>query len=351
MKRCHSLSLSVILALAVLPQTGCQQQAKAPDIAKANVATEPQKAQITKETPRITFDKTAYDFGEVSPGKKYTGQFKFENTGSGILKITGVKKCCGAVVTLDKQELSAGESGTLKVEYSTGSGSGVVSRQLRVNSNDETNAEVTLTIKAQVVPKIDYQPERISLVLNKENAGCPKITIASLDKKPFSIKSFQSTGETITADVDPSVEATKFVLEPKVDLEKLAKRSAGFIAISLTHPELDRVTILFNVAQRFKTTPGSILLLNPKPLEPAVQKVMLVSSYGEQFEIKSSSSEKGFVKILSQQKVDEGYRLEVEITPPARDATNAFTDLLNIQLKGGEKLSLKCYGRYVDTKK
>jgi hypothetical protein len=351
MKRYRLRWLFVVLALAVLAQTGCQQRVKAPDIAKADVVTEPQKARTAEVSPKITFDKTTYDFGEVSPSAKYTGQFKFTNTGSGVLKITEVKKCCGAVVTLDKQELSPGESGTLKVEYSTGSGSGLVSRQLRVNSNDETNAEVALTIKARVVPKVNYQPQRINLVLNKENAGCPAITITSLDKKPFSIKSFQSTGETITADVDPAVEATRFVLEPKVDLEKLKKRSTGFITISLTHPELDRVTILFSMLQRFKTTPGSIILVNPEPLQPAVQKIIVASNYGEQFEIESASSEKGLAKVLSQQAIANGYRLEVEITPPARDATSGFTDMLNIQLKDGEKLSIKCYGRYVDTEK
>ncbi len=147
------------------------------------------------------------------------------------------------------------------------------------------------------------------------------------------------------------MEATKFVLEPKVDLQKLANRSTGFVTITLTHPELDRVTIIFSMLQRFKTTPGSIILLNPEPLKPAVQKVIVTSNYGEQFEIESASSEKGFAKLLSQQAIANGYRLEVEITPPARDATSGFTDMLNIQVKDGEKLSIKCYGRYVDTKK
>jgi len=346
MKRCRLRWLSLVLLLAAIALTGCQQQAKAPD-----VGTEPQKAQVTEGTPRITFEKTVYDFGEVSSGKKYTGEFKFANTGSGVLRITDVRKCCGAVVTLDKEELSPGESGILKVEYNTGPGSGLMSRQLRVFSNDETNPQVTLSIEARIVIRVDYQPQRIDLLPNKENAGCPKITLTSLDKQPFSIKSFQSTGETITADVDPSAEATKFVLDPKVDLEKLQKRSAGSIAISLTHPELDRVTIYFSMLQRFKIMPSSILLVNPAPLQPVVQKVMVTNNYGEQFEIESTSSEKGLAKVLSRQAIPNGYRLEVEITPPARDpATSGFTDMLNVQLKDGEKLSIKCYGRYADVK-
>lgn len=333
--------LSVVLALIALLQSGCQQQAKPVSEVKAL----PQAVQVA---PKITFEDTVYDFGEVSSDRRYNGQFKFTNTGSGVLKITDVKKCCGAIVTLDKKELAPGESGELKVEYSSGRGAGPVSKQLRVSSNDETNAEVVLTIKARIVPKVDYQPSRINLVLNKENAGCPKITITSLDKQPFSIKAFQSTGESITADVDPSVEATKFVLEPKVDLEKLKNRPAGFVAITLTHPELDRITIYFNTQQRFKTTPASIILFDPEPQKPTVRKITLVSTYGENFEIESTSSDKGIAKVLSQQAIANGYQFEVEVTPPPPDATGKFTDVLNVRLKSGETLAIKCYGRYTE---
>jgi hypothetical protein len=338
------LSLAIILAL--FAQTGCREQAKVPDMSKADMVTKPRKAQITEGTPRITFEETVYDFGEVAAGKKYTGQFKFTNTGNGVLKITDVKRCCGAVVALDKKELAPGESSTLKVDYDTGRASGLVLRELRVFSNDETNPKVTLTIKARVVVRVDYQPQRIYLLPNKENAGCPKITITSLDKQPFSITAFQSTGESITADVDPSVEATRFVLEPKVDLEKLQKQSSGLVAISLTHPELDKVNIRFITKQRFQLTPSSVLLINPLPQEPSINKVSVVSNYNEDFEIESTSSEKGLAKVISQQPIAGGYRLEIEITPPPPDETGSFTDVVNVRLKGGETLAIKCYVRY-----
>ena len=352
MKRCRLSWLSFVLALIVLLQTGCQQQGKEPG--EGGPALEPkptsaeQKTQAPETAPKITFENTVYDFGEVGTEKKYTGQFTFSNTGNAPLRITDVKKCCGAVVTLDKKELAPGESGVLKVEYNTARGAGAMMRQLHVNSNDQTNPDVTLTIKARVVPKVDYEPKRINLVLNKENAGCPQITLTGLDNKPFSITGFQSTGESITADVDPSVEATKFVFQPKVDLEKLQRRSAGFIAIDLTHPELNRVTIYFSTKVRFQTTPASIILFNPAPQKPTVKKISIVSNYGETFEVESTSSQKGFARVLSQKEIPNGCQFEVEVTPPALDGTGQFTDVLNVQLKGGEKLAIKCYGRYMN---
>lgn len=344
MRRYCRISLAVFAASVLFVHSGCQKQAKRPEteLISPEVGTKPQ----------ITFENTTYDFGEIGAGKKYKGQFKFTNTGNGTLKITDVKRCCGAVVTLDKKELSSGESGTLKVEYNAGRRAGLVAKKLHVISNDETNPDVTLNIKARVVVKVEYQPQMIYLLPRKENAGCPKITIRSLDKQPFTIKSFQSTGGAITADVDPSVKATEFVLEPKVDLEKLQKRSTGLVTINLTHPELDKVNIYFRTKQRFQMTPSGVFLLNPQPEEPSIKKVSIVNNYGENFEIESTSSEKGMAKVIGRQAIKGGYRLDIEITPPAPEGeTRMFTDVVNVNLKGGEILKIKCYVRYLNIEK
>jgi len=336
MRHYCKIPLAATIALILLFQSGCQEQTKTAALSKAEGA------------PRITFNDTVYDFGEVSSSRKYTGQFKFTNTGDGVLKIIDIGKCCGAVVTLDKEELAPGESGTLKVEYTTGQRSESMNRSIRVYSNDKTNPKVDLTIKGQVVQKIKYQPDRVDLLLDKENVVCPKITVTSLDKQPFSITAFQSTGESIVADFDPSVEATEFVLEPKVNLEKHQKRSRGLISISLTHPELDKVTIRFITKERFELKPTGVFLLNPQPQEPNINKVSVMSNYDEEFEIESTSSEKGLAKVISQQEIKDGYRLEIEITPPPPDETRVFTDIVTVNLKGGETLRIKCYVRYLN---
>jgi hypothetical protein len=326
--------------LFLLIQSGCQKQAK-----KSETELISSKVEVK---PQITFENTVYDFGEIATGQNYKGQFNFTNTGNGVLKIIEVKKCCGAVVTLDKEELSPGQSATLKFEYNSGRRAGLVSKTMHVISNDETNPEVALTIKAKVVIKVDYQPQIIDLVPNKENTVCPKITIRSLDKQPFSIKSFQSSNGIITADIDSSVKATKFVIEPMVNLEKLQKRSTGVVTINLTHPELDKVNIYFRTKQRFQFIPSGIFLLNPKPEEPSMNRISIVNNYDEEFEIESTSSEKGMAKVVSQQAIKDGYRLDIEITPPEpNEETRTFTDLLNVNLKGGETLKIKCYVRYL----
>jgi len=344
MKRNYFTLLALIVVLVLLLQIGCQQKVKGPEIGQKEAETVPPAGTTG---PKITFDNVVYDFGDVAAGRKYTGEFKFTNTGDGLLKITEVKKCCGVVAKLSKKEFEPGENGVLKVEYLSGPNASTMRRLLYVNSNDTANPEVVLTIKAKVTPKVAYEPQRLNLMLTDKNAGCPNITLTSLDNQPFSIKTFQSTGESITIDVDPSVKATKFVLQPKVDLEKLQNRSSGFISIELTHPECNRVYLSFNTKLRFEFKPRSIIIFNPEPQKPLIRKISLVNNYSEDFEIDSTSSENGLAKVLSQEKNANGYTLEVEITPPLRDDTDKFRDVLYVNLKGGEKLSIICYGRYL----
>lgn len=353
MKRNCLTLLALIIAFVLLLQIGCQEQAKVPDEpTSALVAAEPaigqEEAEIipqaSQPAPKITFEKLVHDFGEVAPGTKQVGEFKFTNTGDSLLKVTEVKRCCGVVAKLVKEEFAPGESGALKVEYRSSARAGVMSKKLYVSSNDQINPKVELAIKAKIVSKVAYEPRRLKLLLKGENAGCPEITLTSLDKQPFSIKALKSTRDSITSDIDSSVEATKFVLQPKVDMEKLQGRLSGAISISLTHPQCDIVSIFFSVLPRFQSTPRSIIVFNAEPQRPIIRKISVLNNYGEDFEVESVSSKNNSIKVLSQEKIRNGYQLEVEITPPPTDDTGKFNDVLFVTLEGGEKLEIASYG-------
>jgi hypothetical protein len=369
MKRNHITLPALIVAFVLLLQIGCQEQAKVPDepiaalaapepaIGQEKVETVPEASQPTAtalETqekksltgPTIAFEKVVHDFGEVAPGTKQIGEFKFTNTGDSLLKVTEVKRCCGVVAKLAKEEFTPGESGALKVEYRSSTRASVMNKKLYVSSNDQVNPKITLSIKAKIVPKVAYEPQKVQIFLKGENAGCPEITLTSLDNQPFSIKAFKSSSDCITADVDSSVEATKFLLQPKVDFEKLQSSSSGAISISLTHPQCGIISIFFSVLPRFQSKPRSIIVFNAEPQKPMVRKISVLSNYSEDFEVESASSKNDCVKVLSQEKIANGYQLEVEITPPPADDTGKFTDELYVSLKGGEKLEITSYGHY-----
>lgn len=316
----------------------------------AKVTAEPAVAESDKTRPKIEFESLVHDFGKVGPGKKLLGEFKFINTGDAPLKITKVEKCCGVVTKLDKEQLAPGESGVLKVQYTSSRTANKIMKCLYVNSNDKEMPRATLTIKAETVLRVDYEPKSLKFLLNDEDLNCPRITLTSNDNKPFSITKFQTTNDTLTAEIDSSVQATEFVLEPKVDIEKLQNRKSGLINISVSYPEPDAasetVMITFQALSRFSIRPSMLVVMYNKPTEPIKKSLWITNNYDEDFEIESTSIKEGNIKVLSQRKVGKRYQFELEITPPPGEDVKRFNDTFTINLKDGEKLEVPCRGIY-----
>jgi hypothetical protein len=241
---------------------------------------------------------------------------------------------------LEKTDYAPGESGSLKVKYYSDTQLGLITKNLTISSNDRTNPKVTLAIMAKVISKVDYEPKSLSLRLNQDNAGCPKITLTSTDGQPFSISHFSSTADFVTAAYDPSVQAVSFVLEPRIDMARLESTLNGNIKIGLTHPECKTVTVSVNTLRKFKITP--IIARGIDPEEPLRKKVRILSNYNESFMIESASSQKGTVTLVNSQPISRGYELEVEITPPDGNKARVLTDKLIVKTTSGEELEIPC---------
>ncbi|UCF42226.1 MAG: DUF1573 domain-containing protein [Planctomycetota bacterium] len=359
------LTLTVfIIGSVLLFQIGCQEQALATEASEAELkaskeVTDKAKAETAAEPvaagPRLMFESVTCDFGQVGPGTKNVGEFKFENAGDELLIIKKVTKSCGCTpFTLEKKEYEPGESGTLKVSYKASKRAGSSKKHLYVESNDKTKPKIALAVKATIVKKVEFEPKQLKLLLNKENAACPAITLTSVDGKPFSVKGlkatgrFRSTADAITAEYDSSRKATKVVIQPKVNMELVKKSHNGNVVISLTHPECGSVTIPFRVLPRFKIDPPSIVIHKVESGKPVTKEVWILNNYDEDFEVESVSSKEGTMKVLSQEKIDNRYKFELEITPPAAGAQKRlFSDVFFVDVKGGERLKINCRGFYL----
>ncbi len=87
-----SVFVSLILSLSI----GLQQSALAAD----------------ELLPKISFEETVCDLGDVGQGTKNTCEFRFTNTGRGLLKIGKISRTCppkaGTVFQFDKKEYAPG---------------------------------------------------------------------------------------------------------------------------------------------------------------------------------------------------------------------------------------------------
>ena len=112
MKRNKLAFIFTLVSLILLLPIGCHRKsAEVPNIEQtaepsakavqivASQETTPEKTpQIDNQLPRISFEKTVCDLGEVSQDSKNTCGFKFTNTGQGLLKIGNIKRTCGCTV-------------------------------------------------------------------------------------------------------------------------------------------------------------------------------------------------------------------------------------------------------------
>jgi hypothetical protein len=302
--------------------------------------------------PRIKFEEQFHHFGKVDTNTRYTCDFKFTNTGNSLLKIEEVTLSCGCLkgTATDKEEYLPGEAGTVHVEYISGGNSRTVKKHVYIASNDKNNPKVDLTIKADITLKVDHEPERLYLSLVEENAGCPQITLHSRDNQPFAIKDFKSTGDCITADYDSSMQETKFVLDAKVDTKKLENNLIGHINIDVTHPECESVEIHYETLPRFEVSPSSIVIFDAEPQKPVIKEVWVFSNYARDFEVLDVRMEKCcIVKLLSKEKIDNRYKLKLEITPTAvKDTEKYFRDTIFVPIRGDgfRIININCRGFY-----
>ncbi|MCF7954860.1 MAG: DUF1573 domain-containing protein [Phycisphaerae bacterium] len=304
---------------------------------------------VGTDKPTIEFEELVHDFGVIPVKTPVNCEFKFKNTGNATLKFTRKPKAqCGCtVVKLDKMEYAPGESGSIKVNYRGELSPMRINKHIDVYSNDTDNPDVRLAIKAEIQIQIVADPEVLKFKLDEENGGAGPITISSRDGKEFAITGFESTGSAITADFDSTKKADKHTIKPNVDIAKLEKVLNGNITINIDHPSTKQMLLSYSTLPWNRLSSTRITLLNPIPGKAETREIMVLSNYGQEVEIESTSSAKNCIKVLSQEKRGNSVKLVVEVTPEQKQKnTFGFYDYLTINFKKGDKLTIVASGMF-----
>jgi hypothetical protein len=84
--------------------------------------------------PRISFEKTVFDLGDVGQGTRNTCEFRFTNIGQDLLKIGKISRTCGCTVfQLDKKEYPPNETGVIKVIYTAGKSTATTQKSIYIH--------------------------------------------------------------------------------------------------------------------------------------------------------------------------------------------------------------------------
>lgn len=101
--------------------------------------------------PVINFRELEKDFGMILHGERVLHRFKFTNTGSQALVVTGVSSSCGCTVAdYSKSPIEPGKEGYVEVTFDSQNRQGFQEKTVTVLSNCEPN-RTELKIKATVI--------------------------------------------------------------------------------------------------------------------------------------------------------------------------------------------------------
>ena len=124
---------------------------------KGNVVKEPPRVYTAEEkanSPRISIDRTEYNFGKVQQGEKISKTIKFKNTGKTPLKIKEVKSSCYCVAILKSSgDVAAGQEGEVTITYAP-KGQNERVDNVSIITNDIISPKFDITFKSNVVSSI-----------------------------------------------------------------------------------------------------------------------------------------------------------------------------------------------------
>ena len=103
--------------------------------------------------PKITFEQTEFDFGDIHQGDKVEHVFVFENSGTEPLILSNVLTTCGCTASeWPREPIAPGKKGEIKVTFNS---AGKMSRQNKVVTvvSNAVNSQEKVKLIGNVLPK------------------------------------------------------------------------------------------------------------------------------------------------------------------------------------------------------
>ncbi len=127
------------------------------DDSKKEVGTDSVSVEATANSdkkgdlPEIKFEEEVHDFGKITQGEKISFAFKFKNSGSKNLIISGASGSCGCTVpNYPKEPIAVGGESKIDVVFNSEGKSGLQEKTITLITNCEPSTRI-LKIKTEVI--------------------------------------------------------------------------------------------------------------------------------------------------------------------------------------------------------
>jgi hypothetical protein len=215
---------------------------------------------ILAGSPKIEFDKTAFECGTIIDGSKDKLQALFivKNIGDAPLKIESVRPGCGCTVVKFDTLVMPGKTSKIEAtvnlaNYHTGS----ISKPVTVTSNATNTPTVQLAINATIQPVIDVSEQFVNFDIAK--AGTTHAIFLSSAKKDLKISKVvfrqnKNQNEIWKEQIPISIKYSLSALDSvradgyrvfKLDLTvpPVTEELRGVLAITTNHPDKQEITL------------------------------------------------------------------------------------------------------------
>jgi hypothetical protein len=216
-------------------------------------------------TPKIQFEKIAFDFGKISSGLAARHDFIFTNTGDAMLEVTSVRPSCGCTTAGDwSKTVEPGKTGTIPLQFNSAGFGGMVTKTATVTCNDPASPSITLQLSGNVWKEIDVVPQFLALQGNTENVDGAKgvVKIVNNGNFPIGIESIESNNGMFVADIKTNQPGKEFEISVKTMLPVNPAYTHGIITVKTTSTNVPQVqvTAMLMLQPLVAVVPGNINL-------------------------------------------------------------------------------------------
>ena len=255
-----------------------------------------------------------YDFGEIEYDDQVVHEFEIRNDGDRTLELFDARSSCGCTVVDFDDRIEPGSSGRMRVKLDPRSQEGAFAVGVTVFTNDQANAQLNLTIKAELAQRVAVQPGYVlyAVARGSSNGRVAEQMLWGADGHDVAIRSVESTVpflDVAFAEVTAAAEGVRWVVRTTLRDDAPVGPIQGVLVVSVDHPSQDvvRIPILGFVDDVFTATP-KVLDFGPVEIGSGVESSL---------RLKSSSLEE--IELIGVETTVAG--VEVEILPAAEGAS------------------------------
>ncbi len=290
-------AISLIVSAAALAGTAVAAQQSAAAAKKPMGNAQPAQAAPktaapapakTASTAKISIDPMSKDVGTVAKGERIDAVFNVKNEGTQDLIISDARPSCGCTVASFDKTIKPGQTGKISASVDTKNFSGPITKTISVISNDATQPQVNLTIKAIVKPYVEIEPMQFIRFSSVKGDTAENSVFLISTEKGFHPTVEQTSQPYVKAEVTPATDKEKVAgragdqYRLHVTLEPTAPEGLLNVPIKVKtgvekQPELD-IPVSGIVRARIAVTPAVVQFGNFTPGKDAISRNVIVTN-------------------------------------------------------------------------